>query len=83
MHLEVLAAEVTLRGEQHLNVLRRGVEDGGKVAGSHLEGLASGTALKFSCGRKVRDVESSLLAGMIFGAGSLDGRGFSARRRAT
>lgn len=48
MYLEVLAAEMRLGGKQHLNVLRCGVEDGRKVAGSHLQGLASQTAWK--CG---------------------------------
>lgn len=40
VHLEVLCAEVALGSEEHLDVLLGGVEDGGKVAGSHLVGLA-------------------------------------------
>lgn len=40
MHLEVLCAEVALGSQEHLNVLLRGVEDRGEVAGSHLDGLA-------------------------------------------
>lgn len=38
--LEVLAAEVALSSEEHLNVLLGGVEDRGEVAGSHFDGLA-------------------------------------------
>lgn len=37
MLLEVLAAEVALRRQEHLNVLGRGVEDRGEVGGGHLE----------------------------------------------
>lgn len=41
VHLEVLAAEVALRSEQHLDVRGRRVEDGGEVVGGHLDGLAA------------------------------------------
>lgn len=37
VQLEVLAAQVALSCEQHLNVLRRGIEDGGEVSGRHFE----------------------------------------------
>jgi len=40
VHLEVLGTEMRLGGKQHLDVLRRRVEDGGKVGGSHLDVLA-------------------------------------------
>jgi hypothetical protein len=40
VHLEVLCAEMALSSQEHLNVLLGGVEDRGKVAGSHLDGLA-------------------------------------------
>lgn len=35
VHLHVLAAEMGLGGEEHLNVLGRGVEHGGEVGGCH------------------------------------------------
>lgn len=38
MHLEVLAAEVALSSEEHLNVLLGGVEDGGEVGRGHFDG---------------------------------------------
>jgi len=39
VHLQVLAADVALRGQQHLNVLRRGVEGRGELlCGGHLRG---------------------------------------------
>lgn len=44
VHLEVLGTEMRLGGKQHLDVLRRRVEDGWKVGGGHLEGLAVVTA---------------------------------------
>lgn len=37
VNLEVLAAEVALRSQEHLDVLAGGVEDGGQVGGSHLD----------------------------------------------
>jgi hypothetical protein len=40
VHLEVLATEVALGSEEHLNVLLGGVEDGGEVGRSHFDGLA-------------------------------------------
>ena len=40
MHLEVLATEVALGSEEHLNVLLGGVEDGGEVGRGHFDGLA-------------------------------------------
>jgi hypothetical protein len=40
MHLEVLGSEMALGSEEHLDVLLGGVEDRGKVAGSHCDGLA-------------------------------------------
>jgi hypothetical protein len=58
--LKVLAAEMRLGSEQHLDILRCGIKDGGKVARSHLEGLASKTALFPGCGIEVRDVEDFL-----------------------
>lgn len=36
VNLEVLGTEMRLSGKEHLDVLRRRVEDGGKVGGSHL-----------------------------------------------
>jgi hypothetical protein len=39
VHLEVLAAEVSLRSEEHLDVLLGRVEDRGEIRGSHLVGL--------------------------------------------
>jgi len=45
VHLHVLGPEMALCGEQHLDVLRRRVENGGEVAGSHLCGLASNSAV--------------------------------------
>lgn len=39
MNLEVLGAEVALSSQEGLNVLAGGVEDGGKVGGSHLDGF--------------------------------------------
>jgi hypothetical protein len=50
VHLEVLAAEVALGSQEHLNVLLGGVENGGKVAGSHVDGLA---LYKLVCMRKL------------------------------
>jgi hypothetical protein len=38
VHLEVLAAEMALRSQEHLNVLLGGVEDGGEVGRSHVDG---------------------------------------------
>lgn len=35
MNLEVLGSQVALSCEEHLNVLGRGVEDGGKLRGGH------------------------------------------------
>lgn len=40
VHLEVLATEVALGSEEHLNVLLGGVEDGGEVGRGHFDGLA-------------------------------------------
>lgn len=40
VYLKVLSAEMALSSQEHLNVLLGGVEDRGKVAGSHLDGLA-------------------------------------------
>lgn len=40
VHLEVLGTEMALGRQEHLDVLGRRVEDRGKVAGSHLDGLA-------------------------------------------
>lgn len=40
VHLEVLGTEVALSSQEHLDVLAGGVEDGGKVGGSHLDGFA-------------------------------------------
>lgn len=37
--LHVLAADVALGGQQHLNVLGGRIEDGGKVGGRHLRGI--------------------------------------------
>ena len=37
VNLEVLAAEVGLSSQEHLNVLAGGVEDGREVSGRHLE----------------------------------------------
>ncbi|KAI6756261.1 hypothetical protein HG530_011997 [Fusarium avenaceum] len=39
VNLEVLGAEVALSSQEGLNVLAGGVEDGGKVGGSHLDGF--------------------------------------------
>ncbi len=39
VNLQVLASKVSSTGEQHLNVLRRGIEDRGKLGRSHLCGL--------------------------------------------
>lgn len=39
VHLHVLAADVRLGGEQHLNVLRGGVERRGQVLGGHVCGV--------------------------------------------
>ncbi len=36
--LQVLGADVTLSREQHLNVLRGGIEDGGEIVGRHVRG---------------------------------------------
>jgi len=40
VNLEVLAAEMALSSQEHLNVLLGGVEDGGEVGRSHFDGLA-------------------------------------------
>lgn len=37
MNLKILGAEMGLRGQEHLDVLAGGIEDGGEVGGSHLE----------------------------------------------
>lgn len=38
MNLEVLAAQVSLGSEEHLNVMAGGIEDGRQVGGGHLDG---------------------------------------------
>ena len=39
VHLKILGPDMTLRCEQHLDVLRGGIENGRKVGRSHLEGF--------------------------------------------
>ena len=39
VHLQVLAANMALGGQQHLNVLRRGVEHRGQILGGHRYGV--------------------------------------------
>jgi hypothetical protein len=46
VHLEVLAAEVGLRSEEHLDVLLGRVEDRGEVGGSHFDGLGGEVSKK-------------------------------------
>jgi len=60
VHLEVLAAEGGVGGEEHLDVLLGGVEDGGEIRGSHLGefgGEGGGKAGIEEAAMRVCDVE--------------------------
>ena len=37
MHLQILTSQVTLRSQEHLDVLTGGIENGGNIVGSHIE----------------------------------------------
>ena len=39
MDLKILGAQMALSCEQHLDVLRRSIEDGGEITGRHVETL--------------------------------------------
>ena len=39
VHLQILAADVALRAQQHLDVLRRGVERRREVLSGHVRGI--------------------------------------------
>ena len=66
MHLQVLAADVALRGEEHLDILRGGVEDGREVGGGHLRGVVGRRECRMSkgcgCGGISRSEAAKLLA---------------------
>ena len=67
--LQVLAADVALGGEQHLDILGRGVEDGREVGGGHLRGVGCVVAKTKEC----RGMER-VLWNFEVGAGEIDRR---------
>ena len=50
--LHVLAADVALRRQQHLDILRGGIEDGREVGGCHLRGVAVGAKRRGCVGQE-------------------------------